>query len=247
MPHSHAKVRLHVDADLAAGATVGATPTQAHYLRSVLRLKAGAPVVLFNGRDGEWAGRVDGFGKGWASLAVAERLRPQADEPGPWLLFAPIKRARLDFLVEKATELGASRIEPVITRHTVVERVNLDRLHANVVEAAEQCERLTVPEIASPARLYDRLAAWPGDRRLLVLRERDDARPMVTVAARGDGRDALLIGPEGGFARDELDYLAQLPFVSFVTLGPRILRAETAALAALACWQGAADAGDVPA
>ena len=240
-----ARVRLFVQDDLRDGATVGVSAAQAHYLRHVMRRERGDPVALFNGRDGEWRGRIDGLGRGWCSIALEQRLRAQAAETDLWLLFAPIKRARLDFLVQKAVELGASSLRPVFTRHTDVTRVNADRLRANVAEAAEQCERLTLPEVSSPQKLAAALADWPEGRRLLVCAESGDAPPLDAVlqAARAaDGADcdwAFLVGPEGGFAPSELDGFRKLAFLTPVSLGPRILRAETAAIAALACWQSA--------
>jgi 16S rRNA (uracil1498-N3)-methyltransferase len=241
------KTRLFVEDGLAEGISVGLGAMQAHYLLHVLRLKTGDRVALFNGRDGEWLAHIDGFGRGWCSLAVIGRRRPQTVEPDLWLLFAPIKRARVDFLVQKATELGVSGLWPVFTRHTQMARVNTDRLSANATEAAEQCGRLSVPAIFEPAALDDVIARWPEDRRLLLCEERGTAPPVAGVLAAeagkiGGGRGprepwAVLTGPEGGFARSELDALNDLAFVRPVGLGPRILRAETAALAALTCWQ----------
>ncbi len=241
MTEAACATRLFVEDDLAAGRSVGLDHARAHFLRSVLRLGRGAAVALFNGRDGEWRARIEGLGKGWASLEVEAPLRPQDATPDIWLLFAPIKRARIDFLAEKATELGVARLLPVTTRHTAVSRVNCERLAANAREAAEQCERLSVPEVAEPRRLFDLLADWPCERRLLVCAEAGAARPLAEVlgeAADGPrGPWALLTGPEGGFAESELDALRKLPFVTTVGLGPRVLRSDTAALAALACWQ----------
>ncbi len=243
------ETRLYVEADLGEGAAVGLDHPRAHFLRSVLRLKRGARVAVFNGRDGEWTARIDALGKGWASLVVEELRREQQPEPDLWLLFAPIKRARLDFLVEKAVELGVSRLQPVMTRHTAVSRVNQERLAANAREAAEQCERLSLPEVGEARPLFDLMGDWPTARRLLVCSERGDARPLARVleGALGGAPEgaagasaapwAILTGPEGGFAASELDGLSKLPFVTPVGLGPRILRADTAALFALACWQ----------
>lgn len=237
----HAAARLFVEADLEAGASIGIEPAQAHYLRHVLRLRSGAAVALFNGRHGEWRATIDGLGKGWGSLAVAERTRPQTVEPDLWLLFAPLKRTRLDFLIQKAVELGVSVLWPVLTEHTDVARVNVERHRANVIEAAEQCERLTVPEIRPPARLGEALAAFPEGRRLAVCVERDAAMPVHDVFVRRDVESewAILSGPEGGFTQSELDAFGILPFITRVSLGPRILRAETAAIAAISCWQAA--------
>lgn len=247
------ETRLHVEEDLASGATVGLDHARAHFLRSVLRLGRGAMLVLFNGRDGEWLARLDGIGKGWASLAVERQLRAQTTEPDLWLLFAPIKRARIDFLAEKATELGVSRLQPVFTKRTAVSRVNTERLAANAREAAEQCERLTLPEVLPPKDLFAAMADWPEGRRLLVCAESGPARPIgealaeaAAKAADGGSENgsvdrsikwAIMSGPEGGLEKSELDALIELPFVTLVGLGPRVLRADTAALAALACWQ----------
>lgn len=239
------ETRLYVEADLAPGAAIGLDHSRAHFLRSVLRLQRGARLAVFNGRDGEWAARLDALGKGWASLVVERQRRAQAAGPDLWLVFAPIKRARLDFLVEKAVELGVSRLQPAMTRHTAVSRVNGERLAANAREAAEQCERLEVPEVGAARPLFDIMGDWPAGRRLLVCSERGAAEPLTAVlqaAAREQASGvlspwALLVGPEGGFARSELDGLSKLPFVTPVGLGPRILRADTAALYALACWQ----------
>ena len=238
------ETRLFVPDALAAGAVVGLDHGQAHHLRSVLRLAPGARLALFNGRDGAWSARLEGLGKGWASLVVEALLQPQRPEPDLWLCFAPIKRARLDFLVEKASELGVARIVPVITQHTIVSRVNAERLRANAREAAEQCERLSVPEVAEPVTLAALLESWPAPRRLFLCAEAGPARPLAeAVTAAPPGPAAFMTGPEGGFSPRELDALAKRPFVSPVGLGPRILRADTAALAALAAWQALAGDG----
>ncbi|HYG87353.1 MAG TPA: 16S rRNA (uracil(1498)-N(3))-methyltransferase [Azospirillum sp.] len=232
------RTRLYVDSPLTEGQAVGLDHERAHYLRHVLRLEKGDAIAVFNGRDGEWLAVIDGFGKGWCSLTVESRRREQRDGPDLWLLFAPIKRGRIDTVAEKASELGASRIWPVFTRHTDPHRVNLDRLRANAVEAAEQCERLTVPELPEPQHLDKALAQWPEDRVLFLCRESGAARPIAEAVHAHAGRPAaFLVGPEGGFAKSELDDLGKLPFVVPVGLGPRVLRADTAAFAALACWQ----------
>ena len=237
--------RIYIAAGLAPGAEVEIGWRQAHHLRSVLRLELGSTVSGFNPADGEWLCRVEETGKSIMWLTVQHQLRvpePQ-DAPGPWLLFAPIKRARLDWLVEKATELGVSALLPVWTAHTQAERVNLERMRAHAIEAAEQSERLSIPELRPPEKLERLLAAWPPERRLIICDETGGGEMLAETAAQlPPGPAALLVGPEGGFDRRELDAIAKLSFVTRVGLGPRVLRAETAALAALAVYQ--AIAGD---
>jgi 16S rRNA (uracil1498-N3)-methyltransferase len=237
------RARLFVGDALAPGVSIGLKSTQAHYLQHVLRLKAGDRIALFNGSDGEWMGTVAGFGKGWASVDILDQLRSQIKEPDLWLLFAPIKHGRIDYLAQKATELGVSVLQPVITARTNVARVNTDRLASNAVEAAQQTGRLTVPDVRAPVRLETAFESWPADRRLMFCDESGSGPPVAeALAAEGASARApwaVLIGPEGGFATDELDALGKLPFVMPVSLGPRLLRGDTAAVAALACWQAA--------
>lgn len=236
--------RLYVETDLGHGTEIELDRARAHYLQSVLRLGTGAAVAVFNATDGEWLCRVFEIGKG-VSLAVERQLREAESETETdlWLLFGPIKRARLNWLVEKATELGVAALLPVWTARTQVERVNLDRLRAHAVEAAEQSERLSVPELRAPERLDRLLAAWPGARRLILCDESGAGEPIGDAAARlSQGPVAILLGPEGGFDESELDAIRKLSFVTCVGLGPRVLRAETAALAAVAVFQ--AIAGD---
>jgi 16S rRNA (uracil1498-N3)-methyltransferase len=235
--------RLYVSGPLAPGAEVELSSNQAHRLRSVLRLGSGAAIAAFNNNDGEWLCRIAEFGRSGGRVMVESRLRAVRPEPDVWLLFAPIRRARLDWLVEKATELGASALVPVWTVRTQPERLNLERLCAHAISAAEQSERLSVPELRFPEALDRVLAAWPAERRLVVCDETGAGEPIGKVLARlSPGSAALLVGPEGGFDQTELDALGKLSFVSRVGLGPRVLRAETAAVAALAVFQ--AIAGD---
>ena len=232
------KVRLFVEAELAVGLTIGLIPERSHYLNHVMRLGKGDEVCLFNGRDGEWRAAIDAFGRGWCSLTVNERLRPQEGVADLWLVFAPIKRARIDFIAEKATELGVAALRPVFTRFTDVGRVNCERLRANCREAAEQCGRLTLPEVFEPEPLGDLLGRWPSERRLMFCDEKGAGVPAGAALSGAEGGPwAVLVGPEGGFAPDELVELRRLPFALGVTLGPRILRADTAAVAALSLWQ----------
>jgi len=236
-----AKIRLHVTDDLAPDGVIGLGASQAHYLRSVLRLTPGDEVALFNGRDGEWRARIDAIGKGWASLQLVSQSLPQIPEPDIWLLFAPIKRGRIDFLVQKATELGVSALLPTSTRRTVVERTNLVRLGATATEAAEQCGRLSVPELHPIQSLDKLLASWPPERHLLFCDEAGGPPPLEALRHHGANQEptpwAILIGPEGGFDPDESRALRACPFVVPMSLGPRILRTETAAVAALSLWQ----------
>lgn len=241
--------RLFVTAPLAAGASVALDAGQAHYLRSVLRLEIGRRVLVFNGREGEWLAELARLDRSGGEALAISRHRPQTEEPDLWLLFAPIKGDRVDRIAEKASELGVSRLQPVASRHTVIGRVNLERLRARAAEAAEQCERLTVPEVVELRSLREVLEGWPGERRLFVCAEAGPARAAADVLreAAASGRcapAALLVGPEGGFSRDELDLLRELPFVTAIGLGPRLLRADTAAIAALALWQALAGDGD---
>ena len=236
------KIRLFVTSDLALGAEVALDRDQGHYLFNVMRLTVGAPVTIFNGRDGEWYAEVTATGRRGA-LTVRAAGQPQRRPPDLTLAFAPIKKARTDFIVEKATELGCARIQPMMTRHTNSERLRLDRLRAHAIEAAEQCGETHVPELLEPARFAALLDAWDPARRVMFCDETRDARPAAEAlgahagAAAGPGAWAILIGPEGGFAPEEAERLRALPFVTRVTLGPRVLRADTAAVAAISLWQ----------
>lgn len=234
--------RLFVEADLAAGIEAPLDDAQFHYLRNVMRRPDGATLLLFNGRDGEWKARLAARGKKSAVAEVEVRTREQEQEPDIWLCFAPVKRARIDYIAEKATELGVSVLQPILTRHTAVERVNVTRLRANAIEAAEQTERLSVPQIRDSLDLASLLNSWPAGRCLLMCDETGGGLPIVEALSGLDATSraapwAIIVGPEGGFAEAELTALRRIKDVMSVGLGPRILRADTAALAALACWQ----------
>ena len=246
--------RLFVEDALSAGATIALGSKQAHYLRNVLRLKPDDAILAVNGRDGEWRATLLAAGKG-AKLAVAEQVRPQTAAPDLHYLFAPLKHERLDYMVQKAVEMGVSRLQPVTTRHTQVQRVNLERMRANAIEAAEQCGILNIPEIAAPLSFARALAARKPDRLLVFCDE--DAEVANPVAALNAARVpapavlslvpdsypqdieplAVLIGPEGGFAEEERAALLKQPNIVRLSLGPRILRADTAAVAALTLVQ----------
>ncbi len=231
--------RIYLDDTLEEGAAPEAAPGQAHHLGTVLRRGPGDAVRLFNPRDGEWEAAITHLRKDRAAFRVGARTRPPAAEPGPRLLVAALKRDAMDWLVEKATELGAARIQPVTTRRSVVERSNTQRLSAIARGAAEQCERLSVPDVAEAQPLHRVLDSWDGVP-LVVAMERAAAPPLREAAARAAPPFALLVGPEGGFERAELDDLRRRAFVLPAALGPRILRAETAAVAGLAALQALA-------
>jgi 16S rRNA (uracil1498-N3)-methyltransferase len=239
--HDFRTPRLYLDQPLAAGASIALDAAQANYLGNALRMKTGDSVLVFNGRDGEWRGTLAGAGKRRFALAVADRTRVQTDALDLHYLFAPLKHARLDYVAQKAVEMGASRLQPVITRHAQVARVNLERMRANAIEAAEQCGILTLPDIGAPLT-FERMLAERDPARLLVFCDEDAEvkDPIAALAAARDDRRAeprplaVLVGPEGGFAEEERAALLALPNAVRLALGPRILRADTAAVAALA-------------
>ena len=246
--HDFRKPRLFVDATLAPGETVALEHGQSNYLGNVLRLAAGDTILVFNGRDGEWQARLAGAGKRALTAVIGERMREQPRPSDLHFLFAPLKHARLDYLVQKAIEMGVSRLQPIITRHTQVARVNLDRMRANAVEAAQQCGILALPEIAAPLALKTTIGSADAGRLLVFCDEDAEVKdPVAALAAVRAGLPlAVLIGPEGGFAEEERAALLRRPNVVRIALGPRILRADTAAVAALALvqavlgdWRGA--------
>ncbi|KQT87945.1 16S rRNA (uracil(1498)-N(3))-methyltransferase [Aurantimonas sp. Leaf443] len=236
--HDFSATRLFLDAALAEGLPVAATPVQANYLLNVLRLSQDDRVLVFNGRDGEWSARLDKPAKKKLDLVPERRTRAQSASADLHYLFAPLKHARLDYMVQKAVEMGAGTLQPVMTQHVQASRLNTDRMRANAIEAAEQCGILTLPDCREPVRLEALLSGWDADRRLFFCDEREDAQsPVETLRATAPGPLALLVGPEGGFSASERAMLKARPFVTVLSLGPRILRADTAAVAALALVQ----------
>lgn len=233
--HDFNAERLYLDHPLAEGAEVAATPEQANYLLNVLRLSSGSNILVFNGRDGEWRAEIAISGKRSCRLLIREHVRAQDAGPDIDYIFAPLKRARLDYMVQKATEMGAARLRPVMTRRTVAERVNTERMRANVIEAAEQCGILRVPEVMEPVKLEPLLAGWTPARPIVFCDEAAAvANPIEALRGLVPGPVAVLIGPEGGFAPEERALLLARPFLVPLSLGPRIMRADTAAVAALA-------------
>lgn len=233
-------IRLFVPNDLSAGAGVVPTVDQSRYLTSVMRLSVGAELLLFNGRDGEWRATIVEATKRGCLLKAEEQTRPMALGPDLDLIVAMVKRGRVETIVEKAAELGARRVRLTITRRTNVDFVKLGRLDAIAMEAAEQTGRLDVPEVADPEKLDKILDGWDPARRLVFCDEGGDARPAIEALAGTGDPAAILIGPEGGFAPEERELLRGLSFVTPVSLGPRILRADTAAISAMTLWQAAA-------
>ncbi len=232
------KLRLYVNAPLAEAARVETDPGQSHYLLHVMRAKVGDRVSLFNGRDGEWLARIAGAAKRRCEILCERQTRPQRESPDIWLCFAPIKKTPADYVVQKATELGVSALQPVNTRRTIVSRINAERMRANAVEAAEQSDRVTVPEIRELVPLDRLLAGWPAKRHLVFCDEAGESPSIAgALGCARSGSWAVLTGPEGGFDPAERNAIRSHSFVIPVSLGPRILRADTAALAALALWQ----------
>lgn len=230
--------RLFVPDALAAGSAFDASPEQSHYLSHVLRMAEGAELLVFNGRDGEWLSRVAAKSKKSVRLEAVEQTRPQPNAPDLVYCFAPLKVGRLDYLVQKAVEMGAGILQPVITQHTQLAKIGVERLRANAVEAAEQCGILAIPEVREPKKFSALLAAWDQERRLIFCDESSETNnPLAALQSIQEKKLALLVGPEGGFSEDERKQLYALPFVTAIPLGPRILRADTAAVAALAVIQ----------
>lgn len=237
-PHpDYPRTRLFTNHALDAGCDIMLEDTQAHYLMHVLRLREGEEIALFNGRDGEWRGNLY-FLKKQAGVSITAPLRPQVFSPDIWLLAAPLKQGGLEQVTQKATELGISAVQPVLTQHCIASKVNISRLQTIAIEAAEQCERLDVPEVKPLMPLAALLDGW-DETRLILLGDESGASPPIADVLRGlqPSPTALLIGPEGGFSKQELEKLHSLPYIRGVSMGPRIMRADTAALSLLACIQ----------
>lgn len=237
------KIRVFVEDSLQAGVQISLSPEQSHYLLQVMRLKEGEPLAVFNGRDGEWLAFLMQAGKKKAECRIESQRREQMAVPDIWYVFAPIKHGRIDFIAQKAAELGVSALVPVITQRTIVTRVNEERLLANAVEAAEQCERLDVPEVKEAVALEKLLGNWPDGRILLYGDEAGQGKaPQELFTSLPEAEKwAVLIGPEGGFTDEEFARLRNAKFAHAISLGPRVLRADTAGLAALTClqaWRG---------
>ncbi len=231
--------RLFIDQPLSLGQQLAIDGGQAHYLTGVMRLKAGDRIILFDDRTGEWLAEIDSVAKRSLTARLTERTREREDVPDLWLLAAPIKKGRIDWVAEKASELGVARWKPVITQRTIVDRLNLDRLRAHMIEAAEQCERTALPILDEPVKLAAILRDWPADR-ALIFADEEGGVPMIDAIAPGPA--AILIGPEGGFTPDERAAIRAVPQAVGVSLGPRILRADTAMASAVTLWM--AKAGD---
>jgi len=236
-------IRLYVERSLSAGQEVVCDKGQINYLLNVLRLDDGDHIRVFNGIDGEWDARLNRVGKRSLSLCPEALLRTQTTGPDIQYLFAPLKRARLDYMVQKAVELGAAQLSPVLTHHCQVERVNMERMRANAIEAAEQCGILQIPKLDNPVKLLDLINVWDETRALVFCDEKrdkqsDDCGPIATLKTLEGQKIAVLIGPEGGFSQEERDLLCATRFVTPLSLGPRIMRADTAAVAALSLVNG---------
>ncbi len=233
------RVRLFVDAPIAADVELPLETAQCHYLGTVMRLAPGATLAIFNGRDGEWRAAIATLRRGAGTLLPEAQTRPQPAANGPWLLFAPVKSSRTELLIEKACELGAAELWPVTTQYSQSKRVKPERLRAHAIEAAEQCGRLEVPDVHPIAALSAVLEAWPADRRLLFCDESGGPPALEALSNTPPAPWAILIGPEGGFSPEERAGIRSRPYCVPVSLGPRLLRAETAAVASLSLWQAA--------
>jgi len=232
-------IRLFVEDDLSLGSIITLSRSQTHYLKNVMRKNIDDYLLIFNGKDGEWKARIKELGRDNCEVKVTRNNREFAETPDIWLIFSPIKRGRIDFVASKSTELGVRVIQPIITDNTVVTRVNEKRLRLNAIEAAEQCGALNIPTVRPTIKLSKLLAAWPIQRKIILCDETGVSSPIYKVLQNTSNTKewAILIGPEGGFSAAEFDKMRQSPSIIPVSLGPRTLRSDTAAFAALTCWQ----------
>ncbi len=232
-------IRLFFEVDLSLGGSVALGSSQTHYLGNVMRLKRGDSFLGFNGVDGEWKCTIERISRGKCEVTISEKVRELVTGPDLWLLFAPVKRTRIDFIASRATELGVSVLQPVFTEYTSVSRVNSERLRANAIEAAEQCGAMVVPEVREVQDLSTLIETWPSERRLILCDSSGEGSPIKSILENNvySGPWAILVGPEGGFCEYELDQIHQKANPLIVSLGPRILRSDTAVVAALTCWQ----------
>ena len=230
-------IRLFTKNTLKQKSVIVPTQDQSHYLTSVMRRRPDDRVILFNGIDGEWSGKLKNSSEHICVIQTTHLMRPQVDEPNVKLAFAPLKKTRMDFIVEKATELGVSEIIPVITERTITHRINISRIHIHAQKAAEQSHRLSLPAIKAPTKLVNFLASWTGAIPVLVMNETGAGDPIREVLLKQEFPVVVLTGPEGGFTENELTLLKSCHFTKSVSLGPRLLKSETAAIAALSCCQ----------
>ena len=238
MRANYTLTRLYVNAPLTAEAELTLPKEQAHYLANVLRKSAGDEVGVFNGKDGEWRAEISDIGKKSASIIITKQLRAPQSAPDIWLCFAPVRKHRNTFIIEKATELGVARLQPVVTARTQFPRLKIEKMRAQIIEAAEQTERLDLPRAEHPISLTEMLSGWDDKKRTLIFAdEGGDAKPALDALESLSAPAAILIGPEGGFDDKEREMLRSKPYVTPVSLGPRILRADTAALSLLTLWQ----------
>ncbi len=237
MRENYTLARLYLDHDLAEDAVIALSKEQAHYLGNVLRLSSGDALRVFNSKDGEWRALVADINRKAARIEITEQLRAPKPCPDIWLCFAPVRKHRNAFILEKATELGVGTLQPLITARTQFPKIRLDKMQAQIIEASEQTERLDLPMLCETRDLSKMLDNWPEGRALIFADEAGDAEPAMNVLQNLSGPAALLIGPEGGFTAEEREILRAKSFVTAVTLGPRILRADTAALSMLTLWQ----------
>jgi len=239
MRENYTLIRLYVTGNLTETAELSLPKEQAHYLGTVLRKKTGDKLRVFNGDNGEWQAEITELTRKSADIKIMARLRAPKSCPDIWLLFTPLRKHRTAFIFEKATELGVAEFHPVLTEHTQFPKINPDKARLQIIEAAEQTERLDIPTLISPTKLTQRLSDWPKDRRLFFADESGGGAEAHDTLANTDGPAALLIGPEGGFSSTEREQLLSYEFVTPISLGPRILRADTAALSLLTLWQSA--------